>query len=133
MENIKKLEESSSKGSILKVIKGSIVAIVITIISLFITALILTYTNVRESIIPVVIIAISSISILVGSILSTLHIRKNGLLNGALVGAIYMITIYLISSIAITGFGINLKTIIMFILCILSGIVGGIIGVNIQK
>ncbi len=133
MDNVKKLENNSKFGNLLKIIKGSIIAIVISLILLLVTALILTYTDVSENIIPATIIVISALSILIGSILSSLNIKKNGLLNGALVGMIYMITIYLLSSIAITGFGINSKTIIMLVASILAGVIGGIIGVNIHK
>lgn len=133
MDNVKKMDNDSKFGNLLKVAKGSIISIVISLILLLVTALILTYTNVSENIIPAAVIVISALSILIGSILSSMNIRKNGLLNGALVGLIYMSVIYLISSIAITGFGINTKTIIMLVASILAGVIGGIIGVNIHK
>ena len=133
MENTKKSEGNSRFSNLLKVIKGSIISILISLILLLITAAILTYTNVSESVIPGAVIAISALSILIGSILSSMNIKKNGLLNGLLVGLIYMVVIYLISSIAITGFSMNMKTIIMLIASGLAGIVGGIIGVNIHK
>ena len=93
MENVKKLEDNSQKNNLLKIAKGSIVSIIITLVALLITSIILTYTNVPESTIPWIIITISAVSILIGSILSSLYIKKNGLLNGGLVGAIYMITL----------------------------------------
>ena len=133
MENNKKTEENSKTGNILKIIKGSIFSIVLSLLLLLITAIVLTYTNVSENIIPTAIIIISALSILIGSIISSMNIKKNGIINGALVGMIYMVIIYLISSITITGFGINLKTILMIIASIFAGIVGGIIGVNIHK
>ncbi len=133
MENVKKLEDNSQKNNLLKIAKGSIVSIIITLVALLITSIILTYTNVPESTIPWIIITISAVSILIGSILSSLYIKKNGLLNGGLVGAIYMITLYLLSSIMVTGFEINTRTIIMFVSAIIAGIIGGIIGVNMHK
>ena len=133
MDNVKKIENNSKSGNLLKIVKGSIISIVISLILLLVTALILTYTNVSENIIPSAVIVISALSILIGSILSSMNIKKNGLLNGALVGLIYMLVIYLISSIAITGFGINTKTIIMLVASIVAGVIGGIIGVNIHK
>ena len=75
MENVKKLEEGSKSSNLLKIIKGSIISIVLTLILLLITTLILTYTNVSENIIPTAIIAISAISILIGSILSSMNIK----------------------------------------------------------
>ncbi len=51
-------------------------------------------------------------------------------MNGALVGGIYMITIYLISSILNWKFGLELQSILMIGIGIVFGILGGIIGVN---
>lgn len=133
MENIKKIEDNPHKSNLLKIAKGSIVSIIITLVALLITSIILTYTNVAESTIPTIIIAISAISILIGSIISSLYIKKNGLLNGGLVGAIYILTLYLLSSILVTGFEINTRTIIMFASSIMAGVIGGIIGVNMHK
>ncbi len=133
MESVKKLEGNTKVGNLLKIIKGSIIALLISLILILIVATILTFTDASESIIPTSIIIISAISILVGSILSSMNIKKNGLLNGLCVGMIYMVVIYLLSSIAVTGFSINVKTIIMFATSILAGIVGGIIGVNLHK
>lgn len=123
-------KENSSNGFV-KIIKGSVLAILISIVLLFIASALLTYTNIKETTIPVIIIVISAISIFIGSLISSIHIKKKGIINGALVGAIYIITIYLFSSIAITGFNLNIKSLIMLIASIVAGIIGGIVGVNI--
>jgi putative membrane protein (TIGR04086 family) len=68
---------------------------------------------------------------LIGSSISTLKIKKNGILNGSMVGLIYISAIYIISSIISTEFSLNINSIIMIASAILSGIIGGIIGVNI--
>lgn len=98
-----------------------------------IVTLLLTYTNISENIINVAIITISALSILIGSIIGALNIKKNGIFNGALVGLIYILTIYLLSSILVTGFEINAQAIIMMVCTILAGMVGGIVGVNFHK
>lgn len=130
MEN--KIENEFLKN-IIKIIKGSVGGIILTLILLLIFAAVLTYTNVEESTIKPVIIVITVISILVGSSISTLKIKKNGMINGAIVGLIYILTIYLISSITGSGFALNIYSIIMIIAAIISGVIGGIIGVNISK
>lgn len=130
MEN--KIENEFLKN-IIKIIKGSVGGIILTLILLLIFAAVLTYTNIEESTIKPVIIVITVISILVGSSISTLKIKKNGMINGAIVGLIYILTIYLISSITGSGFALNIYSIIMIIAAIISGVIGGIIGVNISK
>ena len=98
-----KLEDTEMKANIIRIIKGSITAIVIT-----------------------------AVSILIGSSISTLKIKKMGLVNGALVGLIYILTIYVISSITGLGFALQLQTIIMMLAAIGAGMIGGIIGVNLK-
>ena len=126
------INENEFTKNIIRIIKGSVTAIILTLLLLLIFAIILTYTSLKESIINPVIIVISVISILIGSSISTLKISKNGLLNGGLVGIIYILTIYLLSSITSSGFSINLYSIIMMILSIIAGMIGGIIGVNMK-
>lgn len=126
------INENEFTKNIIRIIKGSVTAIILTLLLLLIFAIILTYTSLKESVINPVIIVISVISILIGSSISTLKISKNGLLNGALVGIIYILTIYLLSSITSSGFGINLYSIIMMILSIIAGMIGGILGVNMK-
>lgn len=129
LENIK---ESEFSKNIIRIVKGSITAIILTLILLLIFATLLTYTNLKENTINPVIIVITGISILVGSSISTLKIKKNGLINGFFVGLIYIITIYLISSIILTGFKVNFYSIIMILVSIIMGMIGGIIGVNLK-
>lgn len=131
--NLKKQDKNENErksSNILKVIKGSVISIFISVVLLFIASLILTYTNIGENAIPTMIIIISAISIFVGSLVSAMHIKQKGILNGSLVGAIYIIIIYLFSSIAITGFNMNIKSLIMLAASIIAGTIGGIVGVN---
>lgn len=129
MENLNKKEISAN---LIRIVKGSITAIIITLILLFIFAILLTYTKLQESVINPVVIVVTAISILIGSSISTLKIKKNGFLNGALVGIIYIVTIYFISSITGSGFACNINTIIMMVSSVVAGMLGGIIGVNLN-
>ena len=119
--------------SVITIFKGTMISIILTMILLFVFATILTYTNVAEATIPAVIIVITAISLLIGSSIASRRMRKNGLLNGAIIGTIYLVFIYIISSIVGGNFGINLKSIIMIIAGIIFGILGGIVGVNTKK
>ena len=129
MENLQKTEFSKN---CIRIAKGSVISIGITLILLFIFALLLTYTNMQESIINSVVIIISAVSVLIGSSISTIKIKKNGLLNGGLVGIIYILSIYILSSITETDFNLNLSATIMLITSIVAGMLGGIIGINLN-
>ena len=114
----------------MNIAKGVGIALMTTFILLLIFATILTYTETSETIINPVIIVITAVSILIGSSIANMKIKKNGLLNGAVVGGIYILTIYLISSILNWNFGLEIQSIIMIIIGMIFGVLGGIIGVN---
>lgn len=121
---------SESGNDIKKILIGSSISIIITLITLLIFAILLTYTNISENTIPTVTIILSIASILIGSTISMSKIKKNGIIKGGAVGLIYIMIIYLLSSIIEKNFALNTQSIIMIIGSILSGIIGGVIGVN---
>lgn len=121
---------SENGNNIKKVIKGSAFSIIITLIGLLVYSIILSYTSVSESTIPTIVIIITAINILIGSTISTSNIKKNGIINGMFVGLIYIAIIYLLSSIVTGNFLLNITSIIMIITSVLTGALGGIIGVN---
>ena len=129
---IKEKNDTESKN-IVKIIKGSIVAIIITLLGLLIYSIILASTEIGENTINYVVIGISALSILIGSIISVSKIAKKGMLNGAIVGGIYIIIIYLLSSIINLKFDINSNSIILMSFSMVAGMLGGVIGVNIKK
>ena len=117
--------------NIVRVVKGSIFAILITVVFLLIYAILLTSTNISENTMNAVVITVSGVSILIGSSISSFKIKKQGIINGAIVGLIYITALYLFSSILFVGFSLNLSSIIMITVSIFTGMIGGIIGVNI--
>ena len=112
------------------IFQGVFIAFVVTFVLLLIFSIVLTYTDVSENMITPVIIVVTCISILIGSSIGNMKIKKNGLLNGALIGGIYILSIYSISSLLNWRFYLNLQGIIMIALGMVFGILGGIVGVN---
>ena len=88
------------------------------------------YTNISESTISPVIIIITGISILIGTIICTRKLSKNGIITGGVVGVIYILIIYLISSLLNCDFSLNIQSFVMIVVSIICGMIGGIIGVN---
>ena len=127
MNNVK---VETSNSNMIKIFKGIMFSFLITLVSVLFFSIILTYTNISEKVISIVIIILTFISILIGTMIGIRKISKNGMLNGAIIGGSYVILLYLISSILNTGFALNIYTIVMIIAGIISGIIGGIIGVN---
>ena len=129
---IKEKNDTESKN-IVKIIKGSTVAIIITLMGLLIYSVILASTEIGENTINYVVIGISALSILIGSIISVSKIAQKGMLNGAIVGGVYIVIIYLLSSIINLNFDINSNSIILIAFSMVAGMLGGVIGVNIKK
>ena len=84
MNNIK--IENGTDTRLPNLLKGLIFSFLITLISIFLFAIILTYTNISEKTIPIFITVLTFISILIGTIIGSRNIRKNGMLNGAIIG-----------------------------------------------
>ena len=103
MVNVK---ENNSNGIVI-ILKGSLISIIATIVLLMIFAAVLTYSNINENSMPTVIIVVTALCILVGSQITTSKIKRNGIANGALVGAIYILALYLISSIISKDFSLK--------------------------
>ena len=120
----------NKNGIISNVCKGVLISIISTLILLLIFTTILTYTNISEDSAPLVIITITAISILIGSSIANLKIKKNGIFNGAIIGAIYFLLIYIISSIINMNFSFSNQMFILIGIGIVFGVLGGIIGVN---
>ena len=91
-------------------------------ILLCLSAVIFAYTNINDRVM---------LSVLIGATILARRIKKKGLLFGALFGLIFILLVYIITCMAYTGFFVSNTLLIYMAICILSGIVGGIIGVNI--
>jgi len=114
----------------IKIVKGLVISFLVTLVTIFLFSILLTYTDISEGIIPTAIIILTFVSILIGSIISMKKTSKNGLINGAIIGGTYVILLYVISSFLNTGFALNGYTIGMIVAGIVSGVIGGIIAVN---
>lgn len=110
--------------------KGIGISLLITFILLFIFSALLTYTDIGENTINPVIMVVTGISILIGSSIGNKNIKKNGIVNGAIIGGIYILILYCISSILNWKFALSLQSVIMIAIGVVFGMLGGIVGVN---
>lgn len=130
MKKMGKINKDSKSYSIAK---GFIIALAISLICIFIFAVILVNTSIQENTIKPVIMTITGVSILIGSSISSIKINKRGIVNGMCVAGLYLGSFYILSSIALCGFKINMYSVITFMVGIILGAIGGIIGVNLRK
>ena len=115
------------------ILLGILLSYMITFPIFVIFAIVLTYTSFPERFIsPLVLIATIS-SILMAGTIATRKLKSKGWLNGGVVGFFYMLVLYLLSSIIFQDFTINGHVITMVIIGLLTGSIGGIIGINFQR
>ncbi len=108
-----------------------VISFIIAAIFLSLSAVLFTYTNINDRYLDSFVFGIVTISVLVGSLLLCRRFKEKGLLYGASFGLIYCLIIYLFNVLAFNGFFVSNALGIYFSICILSGMIGGIVGVNV--
>ena len=86
-----------------------------------------------EKIITPAIIIITGVSILIGTSVSLIKSGEKGMIKGGIIGITYFLTIYMISSILLKNFEVNVYSGIMFFSTFICGCIGGIVGVNMKN
>lgn len=115
------------------IFKGVAISYIFTFVSFLIFAILLSTTNISDSYIPGVICIISFMSILIGSASCTKKANSQGLIWGSIVGLIYSIILYLISSLLFVGFSVPVSCFYLIALSVLFGGIGGIVGINLKR
>ena len=124
------VNESLSSKSVLK---GILAAYIITIPAFMLFALILSNTDFPQKLISPAVVITTIISVLTAGSVSTKGLKNRGWLNGSIVGFIYMLILYIISSLVFKNFSIDKYVVTMSLIGILTGAIGGIVGINIKS
>lgn len=127
---MEKLQEENDNKVFIIYMKGISIFFIISLLLILILSMILSFTNIKESIINPGIIFISMISILISAFFISKTRKKKGIVNGAIFGSICMLLLYILSSFINMDFKLTLNSILMIMLGILGGVIGGIFGVN---
>jgi putative membrane protein (TIGR04086 family) len=115
-------------------LKGVAVGYAITIIVWIAYAILLTYTDLTEKYIPIVVTGTEIIAVLVAGYDSAKGNTTKGWLWGMAAGLIYAIIMIILGTITMRGNApINLSTVVMLIMLVAGGGLGGMIGVNRSK
>ena len=116
----------------LYLLKGILISYLVTFLILTIISLLLTYTNLKESSIPILTTVVMIVSIVLGSIYLTLKIGEKGWLNGGIIGLLYIVILIILNKIFIKPFMFNMYFITKIIVSLVIGIIGGMIGINLK-
>ncbi|MDR0930179.1 MAG: TIGR04086 family membrane protein [Clostridiales bacterium] len=115
------------------VIKSVVLAYSITFILLAIFSALLTYTNLPEGLMGVLAVISAIFSLWAGTLIVAKKNRTHGWLNGMVSGFFYILGLYILSAIVYNNYGVTISTFVMLIVCLISGAIGGIAGVNTKE
>lgn len=108
-----------------------LISFVITLTLISLVSAIFAYTNINDKHLQTFVFGIILLSVFMGSTLLARKIKQKGLIFGGIFGIIYCLVIYMASSIAYTGLFFSNTLLLYLVISFLSGVIGGIIGVNI--
>lgn len=132
-DNKKAIDNKKSNSMTVSLTKGVIMSYIITTIVFIVYGVLLTYTELTEEKIQIVVMITTVISVLIGGVIASRGVNSNGLMFGMLVGLIYAIIMIMIGLCLLPTLKITSKMIMIFILSISAGGIGGIIGINSKK
>lgn len=124
---------SNENITVMSVVKGIAVSYAVTVPTFVVFAMILANTDFPEKYLSPVVVITTIISLLLAGSTCTRGLRNKGWLNGSIVGFIYMLILYILSSIIFGNFTIDKYVITMSIIGILTGAIGGIVGINLKS
>jgi putative membrane protein (TIGR04086 family) len=133
MSNANTGAAANEKMSLFSLLKGLLVSYVITIPAFMLFALILANTDFPQKLISPAVVVTTIISVLTAGSVSTKGLKSRGWLNGSIVGLIYMFLLYIFSSLLFKNFAIDKYVVTMAVIGILTGAIGGIVGINIKN
>lgn len=120
----------SNTTSGIAMVRGMAIAFAITCIIFIAYGILLTYTNLSETQLPLVSLVCSALSAGVAGFDWASCMKKKGLIFGALAGFVYCVLLLLVNGIANHDFLLSLSKLMMLVVSITGGAIGGIIGVN---
>ncbi len=131
MANIKGMQQPGNMP-VLTYFKSIFKAMVITLIIFGIIAVIATFTKLSENVLSITSSVFMILSIAYSGLLTAMRREKNGFLHGLITGLVYVILIIFLCWVLVKDFSIDKYIIIKAILGIISGGIGGMIGVNLK-
>lgn len=102
---------------------------IMILVLLLVTSAIFAYTNINDKYLEVFVYSLIAISIFVNSIFLNKKIKCKGVIYGSLFGLFVIASIYLIGAIFV-GFSLSYAAVVYLAVGVISGLIGGVIGVN---
>lgn len=126
--------ENNSRGKFVKcLIKGSLMALSITLIGICIFAFALRFLNISVDLIKPINQAIKIVSILIGSFFALKGVKEMGLVTGFLIGLIYTVISFVVFSILNGCFTFEPSLLNDILFGGIAGAIAGVVAVNFAK
>jgi putative membrane protein (TIGR04086 family) len=119
-------------NKIKKCITGVLLAYAITIFIFLVYSILLTYTSMTEQYLNVTVVVTIGISSLIAGIDTAKGQKSRGIFWGALAGIIYILCVIVLMYALSDILNIS-RAILFFIIAIVFGSLGGVLGINLKK
>ena len=121
---------ATTPGLIKILLKAIALALILSVVLLFIAALVFYFTAVSEKITPYLVFGVSLVAIITGSSFAGKHIGTRGWLYGGIVGLIYVALMLITGLFVRDSIAISLNLFTKLFLGFVFGAAGGMWGVN---
>lgn len=129
----KSVEEKRDPSIFLSIVKGSLIALCISLVGVLIFAFCLKFTSLSDKLITPINQVIKGISIFFGVFFGLRKRKDKGLVSGLLIGLIYTVAAFLVFSLLNASFVFDLTLLYDIIFGSLIGGICGIICINVKK
>ena len=129
-ENVKTVSGGGISSTVSAFFKGVMLASILTFVIFALFSVVLSYTPLPESAIPYIVFVTQGICSLIAGFIPAKKAGVKGLITGSLSALLYMLILWLISSLLSDGFYVNSHVLTMFLVSLIFGALGGITGVN---
>lgn len=123
-------KKTQEKNKMLCLVQAMAAAYAVTCLVFLTYGIVLTYTNVSESTIPIVALVTTAVSAGIAGFDFARCIHKKGLLVGLGTGLLYAVLLYVITALGSNDFSIHPSFWRMLAVSLAAGAAGGILGVN---
>ena len=127
------LVTEENKSQLKQLVIGVMMGYVITCIVFLAYAMLITYTQMSERNLPMVVAITTLLSVMIAGFDAAKGATSKGWLWGMIAGFVYVAIMGIIMVVMLPGFFVDGRTITVIILSIAGGGLGGILGINIRR
>ncbi|MCL2285160.1 MAG: TIGR04086 family membrane protein [Firmicutes bacterium] len=124
---------STHKNQLKHMVIGVLMAYAITAIAFLAYAMLVTYTNMSESSLPMVVAITTLLSVIVAGFDAAKGAPKRGWLWGMAAGFLYILIMVTLMAVTLPAFAVDGRTLTTVIIGVAGGGLGGILGINLRK